>query len=88
MVLLDAKTEADLAKYKGKLKGAIVLTAPARNLAARFEPLATRLTDHDLLELADAAEPTRRGFGRPPTTPAPSERRRAAQARRGRRVAE
>ena len=66
--LLDAKNEADLAKYKGKLKGAIVLTAPARIFAARFEPLATRLSDHDLLELADASEPTRRGFGRPPTT--------------------
>ena len=40
VVLLDAKNEADLAKYKGKLKGAIVLTAPQRDLAARFEPLA------------------------------------------------
>ena len=73
VVLLDAKNEADLAKYKGKLKGAIVLTAPARNLAARFEPLAARLSDGDLLKLADAAEPTRRGFGRPPTPPAPAD---------------
>src|SRR5213592_460326 len=28
VVFLDAKNEADLEKYKGKLKGAIVLTAP------------------------------------------------------------
>ena len=85
VVLLDAKNEADLAKYKGKLKGAIVLTAPARNLAARFEPLAARLSDGDLLKLADAAEPTRRGFGRPPTTPGPGGRRRPAQSDGGRR---
>jgi hypothetical protein len=71
VVLLDAKNEADLARYKGKLKGAIVLTAPARNLVARFEPLARRLTDSELLALADAPEPARRGSGRPPTAPAP-----------------
>jgi len=50
---LNAGTEADFAKYKGKLKGAIVLIARPRNLAARFEPLATRLSDKELLTLAD-----------------------------------
>jgi hypothetical protein len=69
VVLLDARNEADLARYKGKLKGAIVLTGPARDLSARFEPLATRLSDHDLLELADASEPARRGGGRPSQAP-------------------
>src|SRR4051812_48619968 len=33
VVLLDAKSEADLEKYKGKLKGAIVLTGPPRTVA-------------------------------------------------------
>src|SRR5262249_22681705 len=78
VVYLDAKAEADLARYKGKLKGAIVLTTPARNLAARFEPLASRLSDHDLLELADAAEPVRRGSGRPTSPSSPGDGERSA----------
>ena len=40
VVYFDAKTEADFAKFKGKLKGAIVLTSPVREVAARLEPLA------------------------------------------------
>jgi carboxypeptidase Q len=61
VVYFDAKTEADFASYKGKLKGAIVLTSPIREVAARWEPLANRKTDSDLLALADAAEPNARG---------------------------
>src|SRR5439155_12701819 len=37
---------------------------PVQDVAARFEPMATRLTDSDLLVLADAPEPAPRGFGR------------------------
>jgi hypothetical protein len=69
VVLVDAGNEADLARYKGKLAGAIVLTSPVRNVAARFEPLATRLSAQDLLALADAAEPARRGPGGPSDPP-------------------
>lgn len=58
VVYLDAKSESDLARFKGSLKGAIVLTAPPRDLAARFDPLATRLSDRELLSLANADEPT------------------------------
>lgn len=57
VVYLDAKTESDLDKYKGKLKGAIVLTSPPRELKAHFDALGTRMTEKDLLELADAPEP-------------------------------
>jgi carboxypeptidase Q len=64
VVYFDAKTEADFAAYKGKLKGAIVLTSPIREVLARWEPLANRKTDSELLALADAAEPEARGFGR------------------------
>src|SRR6185295_6745384 len=45
VVYVDAATEADLAKYKGKLKGAVVLNGPMREVRARFEPLGTRYTD-------------------------------------------
>jgi carboxypeptidase Q len=64
VVYFDAKTEAEFAKFKGKLKGAIVLSSPIREVPARFEPLGRRLTDSELLALADAAEPNARGFRR------------------------
>src|SRR6266849_5509738 len=64
VVYLDAKTEADLEKYRGKLKGAIVLTQAPRELKARFAPLGTRQDEKSLLALADAPAPAGgRGFG-------------------------
>jgi carboxypeptidase Q len=64
VVYVDAKTEADLEKFKGKLNGKIVLTAPVREVAAHFEAPGTRLNEKELLTLADAPEP-RPGGGRP-----------------------
>lgn len=55
VVHLNAKTEADLEKFKGRLKGAIVLVSSPREVKARFEPLATRLGDAELLRLANAS---------------------------------
>ncbi len=57
VVYLDAKTEADLEKYRGKLKGEIVLITAPREVKAHFEPKANRLTEKDLLGLADAPDP-------------------------------
>src|SRR5689334_21579151 len=57
VVYVDAKTEADLDKFKGKLNGKIVLTAPTREIAAHFEAPGTRMNEKDLLTLADAPEP-------------------------------
>lgn len=57
VVYLNAKTEADLERFKGKLKGAIVLTASLREVKAHFEAPGTRMGEKDLLELADAPEP-------------------------------
>lgn len=51
VVYVDAATEADLEKYKGKLKGAIVLNGAMREVRARFEPLGTRHTDESLQRL-------------------------------------
>lgn len=59
VVYVDAKDEADLQqRFKGKLKGAIVLTGKMREVKARFEPLGTRRDEKDLLALADSPEPT------------------------------
>ena len=64
VVYFDAKTEGDFASYKGKLKGAVVLTSPIREVAARWTPLANRKTDSELLQTGRAqcrASQSRRG---------------------------
>jgi carboxypeptidase Q len=63
VVYVDAKTEADLEKFKGKLNGKIVLTAPTREVAAHFDAQGTRLNEKELLALADAPEPRPGGRG-------------------------
>src|SRR5262249_18783465 len=64
VVYLDVKTESDFEKYKGKVKGAIVLTGGIRDIKAWFDPPGTRLSDTTLLNLADAREPAAGGGGR------------------------
>jgi hypothetical protein len=56
VVYLDAKDQADLARFKGQLRGKVVLLGAMRNFAAQFEAPATRLNEKQLLELADAGE--------------------------------
>ena len=63
VVYFDAKDEADLQRFKGKLKGAIVLTSATREVKAHFEAPGTRRDEKDLLALADAPEPGRGGGG-------------------------
>jgi hypothetical protein len=63
VVYVDAKDEADLQRFKGKLKDAIVLTGKMREVKAHFESMGTRRDDKDLLTLADAPDPVR-GSGR------------------------
>jgi hypothetical protein len=57
VVYFDARTNGDLKKYEGKLKGAIVLAGPMREVSAPFEPAARRLVATNLLALANAGEP-------------------------------
>jgi carboxypeptidase Q len=67
VVMMSAQNEADLEKYKGKLKGAVVLTAPARAVRAHFESPGRRFDDKDLLTWANADAPLPRAgrFGGP-----------------------
>ncbi|HEX8117808.1 MAG TPA: hypothetical protein VF521_11100, partial [Pyrinomonadaceae bacterium] len=69
LVVVDAKDEQELQKYKGQLRGKIVLAGAERQLRPRFEPTATRLTDKQLLELADAPDPALLPPRRPRTPP-------------------
>jgi len=51
VVYVEAKNENDLAKYKGKLKGAIVLVDRTQKIEPNFEPLAARRETKELLDL-------------------------------------
>ncbi|HXP63692.1 MAG TPA: M20/M25/M40 family metallo-hydrolase [Dongiaceae bacterium] len=55
VVYLDPGTNTDFKMYEGKLKGAIVLAGQPRELGQGFEPLATRITETNLLQLANAS---------------------------------
>ena len=64
VIFLDAKTEADLDKYKGQLKGKIVLISQPVEVKALFDPLGTRRDEKNLLALANANPPVPgAGFG-------------------------
>lgn len=52
-ILLDAAKEEDLEKYRGKLRRAIVLLSPARDVKAIFDSPAKRQSDAQLLALAN-----------------------------------
>lgn len=54
VVYFDAKTEADLDKFKGRLNGKIVLVGNPREVKAAFEGMGTRRSDADLKKMADA----------------------------------
>ncbi len=56
-VMMDAATEEELAKYKGKLRGAIVLMQKPREAETHFEADAKRRDEKALAELAQAPEP-------------------------------
>ena len=58
-VFLDAAKEEDLEKYRGKLRRAIVLLSPPREVKALFDPPARRQTDATLLALANGESRSR-----------------------------
>jgi carboxypeptidase Q len=68
VVHFTAQNEEELAPYRGKLKGKIVLVGPIREVKAHFEAEGTRETDSELLALANAPNPFP---PRPPAAPAP-----------------
>lgn len=65
VVYIDAKDETDLARFKGTLRGKIVLSGAIRTVKAHFDPQGSRLTEKDLLALADAADPGATGDASP-----------------------
>ncbi len=58
VIYLDVKKEEDLAQYAGKLKGKVVLLSDPRKIEAMWDAPAKRLSDSELLGMANAAPPT------------------------------
>lgn len=71
VIYIDATDEAGLEKYKGKLQGAIVLTAPERPVQDMFKATAQRQSD-DTLKQMEAAKPQAGPQG-PQFTPNPQQ---------------
>jgi hypothetical protein len=71
VVYLDVKKEEDIEKYKGKLKGKIVLFSLPTPVKPGFEADAKRFTDSELLEMANSGvqESFRPGRFRPSMDP-------------------
>jgi hypothetical protein len=63
-ILAPIHSQADFAKYKGKLKGKVVLIVDPKVVLMHTEPEARRLTDEDLAQRAIVPDPSRLGgFG-------------------------
>jgi len=67
VIHLDVRSEADFEKYRGKLKGAIVLTVPMREVNAWFRAPGVRLNDEQLLTMSNANPAAPRQAGGPPS---------------------
>jgi hypothetical protein len=67
VVYAPLATQADLAKFRGKLRGKFVMVMAPRELKALFDPVATRFTDRELEALANPRGAARGGApGAPP----------------------
>ena len=62
-MLAPLHSDADFDKYKGKLKGKIVLIFDPRELLMHTEPEAHRLTDAEIEARTQTPDPSRSGFG-------------------------
>src|SRR5882672_7743313 len=65
-MIVAINNEGDFTKYKGMLKGKIVLLGPGRDLQMSLQPLGSRRTDADLVTLAQAPDAGPGGRGQAP----------------------
>ncbi|HNY39449.1 MAG TPA: M20/M25/M40 family metallo-hydrolase [Bryobacteraceae bacterium] len=64
-VIAVIRTEEDMVKFKGQLKGKIVLSEAPREIQLLDKPFSSRYTDKELEEIAAAPDPNARMFGGP-----------------------
>lgn len=70
VIYVKIDSEADYAKYRGKLAGKIVVLSPMRAVAPHFELLGTRRTDDELARMEAAPMPAPQGQPGPRATAA------------------
>ena len=58
-LLASIESKADMEKYKGRLKGAVVFLNPPRKTPPAFQPPASRYTEADLQKLTETPIPTK-----------------------------
>ena len=99
-IQVNIRTEADLEKYKGKLKDKIVMTQTAKELAFQTTAPGHRYTEEELAQQALAPEPARSPFGfrggpggprgdqQPPASPEEARQRRDEQRKFQEKVAQ
>ncbi len=80
VVLFDAQTDADFDRYRGRLRGRVVLAAPIAEIDLGYEALAHRHDAQSLLDLANRGVPAPGAGGRN-YSPEAIERARFAQRR-------
>jgi carboxypeptidase Q len=73
VVYVDATDEAGLEKYKGKLKGAIILLSNERPVRPGFDPTAARQSDENLARMEQAQPNASAPPQRPQTPPNPQQ---------------
>ncbi len=69
VILVDIKSEEDFAKYRGKLKGKIVMLPSGAQYRVNFNPLARRYTDEELQNMANPPAPRGEQAQRRPPQP-------------------
>ncbi len=60
VIYFNPETDSALQTFKGKLKGKFLMVSDPRVIEAQFKPRATRTTEQELLDLANADTPRRR----------------------------
>ncbi len=70
VVYLDAKTPAELEKNKGQIKGKIVMMSDIREIKADFTGYGSRLSEKELLDMANSPDPATVQRGGPGGNPA------------------
>jgi hypothetical protein len=68
VIYVKIDSEADYAKYRGKLTGKIVVLSPMRTVSPNFQPLASRRTDEELAKMEAAPMPSAQGQPGPRAT--------------------
>jgi len=87
VVYFNAKTDAELEKYKGQLRGKIVLISEPRSLKAVDAALSSRYTDEELTKLAAAPNPATDAPRPQQATPSPEQAQRFQQQQQQRAMA-